>query len=224
MYKIDIPSASTTRPVYNPTTNGFFAEGTQVKDWLLNIIQEELANVVLDAGLSLDKQDNNQIVSATQSYISRLNDKYTLHGYFSVWVTWNGNRALTTPSEFISEGATYVGEQYMSGVLSSNNYMVNLFSTYYKMYVDVLEDITVSTHMLLVNNSCYLYVDDTLQGSSTHDAFDVDIPLTAGRHKIEFIHNNADKYSPMYFDLVMDLFQSRKVKYIGLEEAEANQW
>ena len=225
MYKIDIPSASDTRPEYNPTTTGYFKEGTQLKDWLLNIIQEEMANVVLDAEMTLDKQDNSQLVKAISSYISNIMDKYSLFGYFSTWITTDvAYNNLTTPSQFLeNDSARYLGLQYMSSYLSGNGFIHNVYSTYYKMYVDVVESTSTHIHLEPIDDAGYLYIDDVLVLSSTGAAIEVDVDLDVGIHKIEFIHNNSGG-GANYFGLFMDLFYTKKVKYVSLDVAEADRW
>ncbi|WP_282758283.1 hypothetical protein [Komagataeibacter saccharivorans] len=80
VYRIDDTTAVSTLPAL-PTDNigdpGFFTGGstggqaaTRVRFWWLNMVQEELATIVLAAGLVLNKSNNGQVLAAIQKLIS----------------------------------------------------------------------------------------------------------------------------------------------------------
>lgn len=79
MHRIDHPTAVSVLPAPGaPGTPGYFTEGDPVggvpatvvtKDWA-NSVQEELAAVILAAGLSLDKAENDQLLTAIMALIT----------------------------------------------------------------------------------------------------------------------------------------------------------
>lgn len=80
VYRIDDTTAVSTLPALptdNISTPGYFTGGstggqaaTRVRFWWLNMVQEELATVVLAAGLVLNKSNNGQVLAAIQKLIS----------------------------------------------------------------------------------------------------------------------------------------------------------
>lgn len=76
MHRIDTTTAVPVMPAPNPVGNpGFFAHGsptvpyTVVSADFLNTLQEEIGNVVRDASITLDKSQNNQLLSAINAKI-----------------------------------------------------------------------------------------------------------------------------------------------------------
>ena len=73
MYRIDNAKAATVKPARGaagPKPNGYWTivdgVGTTVDADFMNALQEELANLVTQAGLSLDKTDDTQIEEAVR--------------------------------------------------------------------------------------------------------------------------------------------------------------
>lgn len=71
MYRIDNETAVTVPPTVPPAaTEGFWNSGTQIDDWWLNMIQDEIRSVVVQAGLTPDKEDNHQFSKALDAMIT----------------------------------------------------------------------------------------------------------------------------------------------------------
>lgn len=73
MHRIDHPDAATSLPIpFTPGDPGYFTEGSPsagdppthvTADWL-NAVQEELVGAIIAAGLTLDKEENGQLIIA----------------------------------------------------------------------------------------------------------------------------------------------------------------
>lgn len=71
MYRIDSTTAVPLAPAIPPAEpERFWGRETAIEDWWLNMIQEEILNVVLAAGLVPDKTDNNQLSKAIDALIT----------------------------------------------------------------------------------------------------------------------------------------------------------
>lgn len=71
MYRIDSTTAVAVAPVVPPAeAEQFWGRETTIEDWWLNMIQDEIRNVVLAAGLTPDKTDNTQLSKAIDALIT----------------------------------------------------------------------------------------------------------------------------------------------------------
>ena len=95
MFRIDNPTAVPALPIVPPPgTPGFFTNGnpqqgldpTNVDDWFLNMLQEEILTVVIKAGLVPNKNDNTQLWQAL--------------------LIFNPRQSLTGPTTFYVNGST----------------------------------------------------------------------------------------------------------------------
>lgn len=89
MHRIDTPTAAAALPATKPAgTPGFFIDGnqgtgtpaTQLDQDFFNMLQEELVNVVIASGQTLDKNNRGQLLAALQSLFASTGDaKVTLN-------------------------------------------------------------------------------------------------------------------------------------------------
>lgn len=71
MYRIDSTTSIPVAPPVPPAEpEKFWGSDTTIEDWWLNMIQDEIRNVVLAAGLTPNKADNNQLSKAIDALIT----------------------------------------------------------------------------------------------------------------------------------------------------------
>ncbi len=71
MYRIDSLTAVPVAPEIPPAQpEKFWGRDTTIEDWWLNMIQEEIRNVILAAGLTPTKSDNTQLSKAIDALIT----------------------------------------------------------------------------------------------------------------------------------------------------------
>jgi hypothetical protein len=93
LHRIDVPSASPTLPTFAaPGSGGYFTAGNPLtavdativdQDWA-NMVQEELAAVVLGAGLTLTKGNTAQLLQALRTTIGKNIQVFGANGSFTV--------------------------------------------------------------------------------------------------------------------------------------------
>ena len=179
---------------------GLFSDGTPpsvpptiVSDQWLNAVQTELVNVVLGAGLALDKTNSGQVLAALEILFGSAYKR-------DVAPTTN----YTTLAAFLAGTYVSIGTARSPGGEIAEYLDVSLAGSNGMLYSMVVSTTGCTPNVICAqagNADVYLYVDGTLAhtwtaGMSTTPYAMV---LSAGTHVIQFLLNNASGSAAMTY-------------------------
>jgi len=205
MYWIDTASATTpepTRPAVVSGTEKFFTDsgtGTILPDWWLNMLQKELLNVLTEGGVTPDKADDTQVITAINNIITAgITADSEL--YRSPYYTIQGTSSVSTtpvPADFSSESVSDYAFSY-GAFYEANGTQVGTH-TMYSMTLDITTGITI-TYDYNADDTMYIYVDGVLEKTHSGSGSDSVSIIAGSTRLLQIIRKTASGTAYVVFD------------------------